>query len=53
MEKSENVDFLGSFEAYDLKVGRYRQHVEPVTFYEFKGHGHFLTLAKGQLQIKC
>ena len=28
MEKSEKVEFLGSFEAYDLKIGRYRLHVE-------------------------
>ena len=31
MGKSENVNFYsGSFEDYDLKVGRYRQHVEPM-----------------------
>ena len=32
MEKSENVDFFfsGSFEAYGLKVSRYRQDVEPM-----------------------
>ena len=30
MEKSENIEFYfsGSFVARDLKVGRYRQHVE-------------------------
>ena len=31
MGKSENVDFFsGSFEAYGLKVSRYRQDVEPI-----------------------
>ena len=35
MEKSENVEFSGSFEACDLKVGRYRQHVEPMKSCEY------------------
>ena len=28
MEKVKTLNFSGSFVAYDLKVGRYRQHVE-------------------------
>ena len=29
-KKVKMLDFSGSFEAFDLKVGRYRQHVEPM-----------------------
>ena len=49
--KTEN--FSVSFVACDLKVGRYRQHVEFMKCYEYESQGHFLTLAKGHLQIKC
>ena len=48
----KTFNISGSFEAHDLKVGRYRQHVEPMKCCEYKGQGHFLTLSKGQLQIK-
>ena len=48
----KTLNFSGSFVACDLKVGRYRQHVELIKC-EYKSQGHFLTLAKGHLQIKC
>ena len=36
MEKSENVEFFsGSFEAFDLNVGSYIQHVEPMKCCEY------------------
>ena len=49
MEKVKTLNFSGRFVACDLKVGRCRQHVDV----SIKGQGHFLTLAKGHLQIKC
>ena len=48
----KTLNFSGSFVTCDLKVGRYRQHVELMKCCELKGQGHFLTLAKGHLQIK-
>ena len=48
-EKKGNIEFSGSFVACHLKVGRYSQHVDV----SIKGQSHFLTLAKGHLQIKC
>ena len=48
----KTLNFSGSFVACDLKVGRYRQHVELMSV-SIKGQGHFLTLAKDHLQIKC
>ena len=35
MEKLKTLNFSGSFEAYDLKIGRYREHVEPMMCYEY------------------
>ena len=35
MEKVKMLDFSGSFEACDLKVGIYRQHVQPMKCYEY------------------
>ena len=49
----KTLNFSGSFVACDLKVGRYRQHVQLRSVVSIKGQGHFLTLAKGHLQIKC
>ena len=34
-KKVKTLNFLRSFEAYDLKVGRDRQHVEPMKCCEY------------------
>ena len=34
-KKVKTLNFSGSFEASDLKVGRYRQHVEPMVCCEY------------------
>ena len=34
-KKMKTLNFSGSFEAYDLKVGRYKQHVEPMKCCEY------------------
>ena len=44
MEKNENIGFSGSFVAYDLKVGRYRQHIELMKLCEFSRSRSFLDL---------
>ena len=46
MEKSENIEFSGSFVACDLKVGRYRQHVELMKCCEYKKSRSFLDLGQ-------
>ena len=35
MKKVKNVNFSGSFVACDLKVGKYRQNVEPMKCCEY------------------
>ena len=50
-KKVKTLNFSGSSVACDLKVGR--QHVELMKCCEYKRSSHFLTLAKGHLQIKC
>ena len=42
----KTLNFSGSFVTCDLKVSRYRQHVELMNCCELKGQGHFLTLPK-------
>ena len=46
------VDFSEIIEAYDLKVGRYRQLIDFMRVCEIKGQGHFLTLAQGRVHTK-
>ena len=48
----KTLNFSGHFEACDLKVGRYKQHVELIKCC-IERQGHFLTFANGRLQIKC
>ena len=43
-KKVKTLNFSGSFEAYDLKVGRHRQHVESMKCCEYKRSRSFLGL---------
>ena len=44
MEKVKTLNFSGSFVACDLKVGRYRQHVELMKCCEYKRSRSFFDL---------
>ena len=48
----ETLDFSESFEACDLSIGRYRQHIEFMKLYVIQGQDHFLTLSEGHLHIR-
>ena len=55
MEKSKKkkttLNLSGSFVACDLKVGRYRKHVELMKCCEYKMSRSFLTLAKSHYKL--
>ena len=48
----KTVNFSETIEAFDLKVGRYRQLNDFMKVCEFEGQGHFLTLAQGRVRTK-
>ena len=48
----KTVDFLETFKACDLKVGRYRQLIDFIRYVSIEGQGHYLTLAQGRVHTK-
>ena len=48
----KTVNFSETIEACDLKVGRYRQLIDFMKISEYKGQGHYLTLAQGRVHTK-
>ena len=48
----KTVDFSGTIEACDLRVGRYRQLIDFMKDVSIEGQGHYLTLAQGRIHTK-
>ena len=48
----KTVDFSETIEAFDLKVGRYRQLIDFMKVCEYEGQGHYLTLVQGRVHTK-
>ena len=47
------MNFSGTIEACDLKVGRYRQLIDFMKVYvNIEGQGHYLTLAQSRVHTK-
>ena len=48
----KTVDISETFAASDLKISRSRHLNQCMKVYEYKGQGHFLTLAEGRVNTK-
>ena len=49
----KTVDFSETFEACDLKVGRYRQLIEIMRYVSIEGQGHFFTIYYSRFCMSC